>query len=158
MAHTSALNEQIVDSVAATKFINVGGAPASSQALLDAVMSETLGMAMHNAVMRQQANSVVGSAATTATCARILQQGTGMPPSDQFRAPPPKPVIPPLDGNDDIDAGLAIAKATAKAGAAIDTLETQAEGSRAEASTAQTALDALNAKLSSLIGKPRPNS
>ncbi len=157
----SSLNAQIVDSVAGVTFLNLGSAPANAQALLDAVMSETLGMAMHNAVMRQQANSVVSSAATTATCARILQSSNGEPPVSP-NIPPfePGPVIPPLTGfpMDDADAKIAIAKANAKANDAIERLETQANSSRAEASTAQNALDTLSIRLSGFMGKPRPST
>lgn len=166
MAETS-LNTQIVDSVAAANFINIGGAPASAQALLDAVMSETLGMAMHNAVMRQQANSVVSSAATTATCARILQAGGGAPPPP---APPyfpiePGPVIPPLDGPEVINPNVVMAKASAEVDEALNALGAQAAASQQEAVQAQTevaqvhhVLDGISLKLTGLINKPKPNA
>ena len=159
MSESSSLNDQIVDSVAGMAFLNIGSAPAGTQALLDAVMSETLGMAMHNAVMRQQANSVVSSAAATATCARILQSSNGEPPPfvPPGFYPGPGPVIPPLETYDDLEASIVIAKASAKANDAVTDLEVQAQSSRAEATTAQSALDALNAKLNSLMGK-RPNA
>jgi len=162
MTETS-LNTQIVDSVAAANFINIGGAPAGAQALLDAVMSETLGMAMHNAVMRQQANSVVSSAATTATCARILQTGGGAPPPP---APPyfpiePGPVIPPLDGPVEADTAMVMAKVNADVQGAIFNLEAQAAASQQEATQAQaeaTQAQSMLDRLNSFIAKPKPGA
>ena len=60
------VNSRIVDSVASVVTLNTGEAPSQAFGMLDAVMVESLGMAMHNAVMRQQGSSMVGTAAVTA--------------------------------------------------------------------------------------------
>lgn len=87
----STTNSQITDAVTQVNTSNVGQAAAATQALLDAVMAEAVGMGMHNAVTTQQNSQMVGSAAVTATCARILQaQGLiYVPPPG-----PPQPLIP----------------------------------------------------------------
>jgi hypothetical protein len=65
------VNSQIVDSVA--NVVTLASATAlPAFAMLDAVFAEALGMAMHNAVNRQQSASMIGSAAVTAACARML--------------------------------------------------------------------------------------
>ena len=67
------VNSQITDAVAATNTCSVGQAPALTQGLLDAVMAQTLGLAMHNAVTAQQNAQTASTAAVTATCARLVQ-------------------------------------------------------------------------------------
>ena len=47
-----------------------------SQSLLDTVMAETVGMAMHHAVTAQNNARMVTSAAVTATCARLINTPT----------------------------------------------------------------------------------
>ena len=48
------VNDQIVDAVANVVTLSSGQAPAQAFAMLDAVMTDSLGMAMYNAVSRQQ--------------------------------------------------------------------------------------------------------
>lgn len=79
-------NSQIVDSVQLTQYFTVQGAPSQTIAMLNAVMTETLGMGMHNAISAQQQSQMTGAAATTSTCARILsvlspKPGGGAPPT-----------------------------------------------------------------------------
>lgn len=82
------VNSQIVDSVSNVVTLTGGQAPAQAFAMLDTVMIETLGMAMYNAVSRQQGASMIGSAAVTAACAKMLGTPFGV------AAPPPVPPIP----------------------------------------------------------------
>ncbi len=79
----------------------------SSQSLgvLNSVMAETLGMAMHNAVDAQRNSQLTNAAATTSACARILQvkakepnrvsspifQAGGTPPPTEKAPEPPNP-------------------------------------------------------------------
>ncbi|MFN3536846.1 MAG: RebB family R body protein [Brevundimonas sp.] len=91
------VNSRIVDSVSSVVTLTTGQAPSQAFGMLDAVMVESLGMAMHNAVMRQQGASMVGTAAVTAACARMLQRpAASLPPEP----PDPPPHIDPLPGPD----------------------------------------------------------
>jgi hypothetical protein len=85
------VNGQIVDSVADVVALNSGIAPTQAFGMLDSVMTETLGMAMYNAVSRQQGSSMIGSAATTAVCAKMLSA----PFPFEIPPPPPPPPAPP---------------------------------------------------------------
>lgn len=85
------VNEQITDSVTQTSTAVVGLAPAQSMGMLDAVLVETVGMAMYGAVSRQQNAQMTATASITATCARILSAFAPAP------APtPPVPLTPPV--------------------------------------------------------------
>jgi hypothetical protein len=84
----SAVNNQVVDTVAAILTLSTGGAPADSFAMLEVVTTETIGMAMHNALARQQAGAMVASAAAAAICARM---GAVPPPFPSASPPPPPP-------------------------------------------------------------------
>jgi ribulose 1,5-bisphosphate carboxylase large subunit-like protein len=81
-------NSQVVDATTIVDTLVTGLTPGASFALLDAVMTETIGMAMQNAVTRQQSAGMISTAAVSAVCARIA--GVVPPP------PPPPPSIPPL--------------------------------------------------------------
>ena len=65
------VNSQVLDTVATILTLSAGQAPAASFAMLDVVATETIGMAMHNALGRQQAGAMIASAAAAAICARI---------------------------------------------------------------------------------------
>ena len=100
--------------------------------MLDAVMVETLGMAMHNAVSRQQGAGMISSAAVTAACARMLSMPFPMPPPPP---PPPPPVVQPLPGPPPDAAPMAVvAAALAEGESAIETLKVQA-GASSQAAT-----------------------
>jgi hypothetical protein len=88
----SALNAQIVDSVAATSTLVVGQAPASAQAMVDLAAAHALGALLHGAVHRHQQSATSGAAAATAACARILaaRRLTAVPP--EVSPVPPSPV------------------------------------------------------------------
>lgn len=147
----STLNGQIVDSVASMNFINNGSSPASSQAMLNAVMAESLGMAMHNAVMRQQANSMVSSAATTAACAKMLQaRSNGAPPMPPF-VPVPVPDIPPLDGPN--DGATIVARSEARAMEAIGAIEDEVVESQQTGTIATSALSGISSAIKGFMGK-----
>lgn len=87
---SSAINSSILSSVVDADVLALGLAPSESLALLDATMAQTLGMAMHNAVVRQQADRVVSQALISAACARMVERigfavGAAAPP----KTPPP---------------------------------------------------------------------
>ena len=69
----STLNDQVVDGVAQTDELTAGIAAPCSQALVDTVMSETIGMLMHNAVTSQHNAQMVGAAAVTSACGYLLR-------------------------------------------------------------------------------------
>jgi hypothetical protein len=69
----STVNTQINDSVVDALNHTLGNAPAEGMGLLDTVMAETVGMLMHNAVSAQQNSQMIGNAALTATCAKMLE-------------------------------------------------------------------------------------
>jgi hypothetical protein len=83
----SAVNSQVIDTVAAVLTLSTGGGPAASFAMLDVVATETIGMAMHNALARQQAGAMIASAAAAAICATM----GAVPPPAPAASPPPPP-------------------------------------------------------------------
>ncbi|MFL7904015.1 RebB family R body protein [Azospirillum argentinense] len=83
MSDEGTVNTQVIDATSDIVTLLTGQSPAQSFAMLDAVMVETLGMAMHNAVHRQQNAGMVNSAAVTAACAKML--------SVPFPTTPPPP-------------------------------------------------------------------
>ncbi|MDQ2106210.1 RebB family R body protein [Azospirillum isscasi] len=85
MSDEGTMNTQVIDATSDIVTLLTGQSPAQSFAMLDAVMVETLGMAMHNAVHRQQNAGMVNSAAVTAACAKMLS--VPFPTT----APPPPP-------------------------------------------------------------------
>ncbi|MBI4662260.1 MAG: RebB family R body protein [Verrucomicrobia bacterium] len=84
-----AVNHQILDAIrqAALKLVNDSGA--QSLAMIHAVATETTGMLMHNAVGAQRQMQMLGAAAVTATCAKLLGLRYASP------TPPPSPPPPP---------------------------------------------------------------
>ncbi|MBK3736459.1 hypothetical protein GAY29_25845, partial [Azospirillum brasilense] len=75
MSDEGTVNTQVIDATSDIVTLLTGQSPAQSFAMLDAVMVETLGMAMHNAVHRHPNQGRCNSAA--ATPARAT--GTTMP-------------------------------------------------------------------------------
>ncbi|WP_271000102.1 RebB family R body protein, partial [Listeria seeligeri] len=69
----------------------VAQGPAQSFSMLDMVMLETLGTAMHNAVARQQGAGMVSNAAVTAACAKMINAPWPVPPPPPLPPPPPPP-------------------------------------------------------------------
>jgi hypothetical protein len=133
------VNSQIVDSVTNVVTLLSSQAPSQSFGMLDAVMAETLGMAMHNAVSRQQGASVISSAAVTAACARMLMARLPGPlPPD----PAPPPIVIPLPGPV-LPPDAALAAAFSQAETAIDALKTQGDAAASQAQQAQNDLDQL---------------
>ncbi|CAN2040117.1 hypothetical protein GMMP15_1550008 [Candidatus Magnetomoraceae bacterium gMMP-15] len=72
MSQNSMINTQITDSIKASLTTLIGGAPSQPMAIMNSVMVETLGMAMHNAVNTQHNAQMVSSASTTAVCTKLL--------------------------------------------------------------------------------------
>ncbi|HVL40670.1 MAG TPA: RebB family R body protein, partial [Brevundimonas sp.] len=130
--HDGTVNSRIVDSVSSVVTLNTGEAPSQAFGMLDAVMVESLGMAMHNAVMRQQGASMVGTAAVTAACAKMLQRQTYyMPPLP----PDPSPQVEPIPGP--IPPPTPVDMAYSDGEAAINELRAQAAGTGFEAAQAR---------------------
>lgn len=142
MNDNGTVNNQIIDSVTGVGTLLTGQAPAQSFGMLDAVLLETLGMAMHNAVNRQQGGSMVGAAAVTAACAKILAVPFPPPPPPAPPVPAPPIHVNPLQGppHGPPSAATVIAAAYADAEAAIKVLQTQAQGASADATKAQADL------------------
>ncbi len=72
MENANTVNSQITDSITQVNSNAIGNAASQSMAMLDAVMAETLGMSMHNAVNAQHNSQMIGAASTTSTCAKML--------------------------------------------------------------------------------------
>ena len=72
MADNSSSNSQITDTMTQLNSAILGGSSAQSMALVNAVMADTLGMTMHNAVSVQHNSQMIGSASTTSACAKML--------------------------------------------------------------------------------------
>ena len=94
MNDAGTVNSQVLDSVAQEATAVVGQAPAGTTGMLDAVMAETIGMAMYNAVTTQHNAQMVASAAIAATCARMLRIPGALPLPFKLIAPGVSAVIP----------------------------------------------------------------
>lgn len=136
------VNTQIIDAVAVNATLLTGQSPSQAFGMLDTVMAETLGMAMHNAVMRQQAGSMVSSAAVTAACAKMLQAPYPIPVPPP-PVPPPPPTIDKLDPPPSSTPPTPTAVINAAVGegeAAISVLKAAAETTTTDATLAQQGL------------------
>lgn len=145
------VNSRIVDSVASVVTLNTGEAPSQAFGMLDAVMVESLGMAMHNAVMRQQGSSMVGTAAVTAACAKMLQRQTYYLPPDP---PEPPPEVQPILGPTPPPTPVDIAYSDGEA--AINELRAQAASSESYAAQAREDLVLLAADAVAPLPPPPP--
>ncbi|WP_431257272.1 RebB family R body protein [Roseateles chitinivorans] len=155
MIDESTVNSQIVDSVSTTVTLATGQAPSQAHGMIDAVLLETLGMAMYNAVNRQQSSGMISAAAVTSACARIL---TMQPPAPPPPAPPPPPSVNPLPGPAAPPASSAnlIAGAMADGQTAIQVLQAQSAGSSQDAGLAQKDLLALAAAATAAANTTHP--
>jgi len=142
MIEEGTVNSQVIDAVTSVVTLTSGQAPAQAHGMLDAVLLETLGMAMYNAVNRQQSAGMISSAAVTAACAKMLSA-----PFPNLAPPPPPappPVVEPLPGpTPDLPPAALIAAAMAEGQTAIQVLQTQASGSSQDAATARADLQQL---------------
>ncbi|MDR3419515.1 MAG: RebB family R body protein [Nevskia sp.] len=145
MNDNGTVNSQIVDSVSSVGTLITGQSPAQSFGMLDAVLLETLGMAMHNAVNRQQGGSVIGAAAVAAACARMLGAPLPLQPPPPPGPPPTPPVVNPLPGPPPTPPPPAavIAAAFAEGEAAIQVLKAQAQSATTDGTQAQNDLKQL---------------
>lgn len=96
MPEETTLNAQIVDSVDFANQTVIGHSASHSASMLDALMAETIGMAMHNATNAQHNAQMISSAAVTAACARMLkvQPVPWVPPPAAAANPTVKAVTP----------------------------------------------------------------
>ncbi|HEL3813351.1 TPA: RebB family R body protein [Stenotrophomonas maltophilia] len=145
MSSENTVNSQIVDSVSAASTLLVAQGPAQSFSMLDMVMLETLGTAMHNAVARQQGAGMVSNAAVTAACAKMINAPWPVPPPPPLPPPPPPPQVIPLPGPVPAPPSPAavIAAATAEGKTAISVLQAQTHGATADAAAATASLHTL---------------
>lgn len=152
MTDDSTVNSQIVDAVSSVVTLSTGQAASQALGMLDAVLLETLGMAMYNAVNRQQNANMVTSAALTAACAKMLQ--TPFPIKPPAPPPGPPPMVAPLPGPppSPLAPAVVVAMATEEGKTAIASLKAQASGSSGDAASAQNGLQALHA----LTADPSP--
>jgi len=88
------VNSQITDSVTQTIAAVLGNSSAETKSMLDALMAETVGMAMYNAVTNQHNAQMVSNASMTAACARMLKTPFPAPPSSQPSTPTVTAVTP----------------------------------------------------------------
>jgi len=144
MSTVGTANSQVIDAVTSLSALTAGVAPSQAQALLGAVLTETIGMLMHGAINRQQSAGMMNAAATTSACAKILAV---VPPAPPPPPPPPAPAPPavaPVPGPPGpMPTPALIASAFNDAKAAIDVLRAQAKGADANASTARDDLSEL---------------
>ena len=69
------VNSQITDAVTQANSLAIGEGPALSMAMVYAVMSETVGMVMHNAVTAQSGMQTISKSAATVVCSLIISKG-----------------------------------------------------------------------------------
>ncbi len=103
MPSENSINDHIVDSVDFVVNHGIKHAQSQTTAMLDAVMAETIGMLMHNAVTAQHNGQMVGSAAVTATCAKILSVPLPEPPKPSKEKKPKQVDSKPGAPNPDTD-------------------------------------------------------
>src|SRR5258708_33500522 len=80
---------QIFDLAAGLDTLALGVSPSESFAVLGAVMAQTLGMAMFNAVSAQQNASTIRSAAITMACTGLMSLPDAAPDQSPAGASPP---------------------------------------------------------------------
>ncbi len=158
MSDAGTVNDQITDAVTQGIAAVLGHAPAESSAMLDAVMAETLGMSMHNAVTAQHNMQMVSAASVTATCARIIQGGPPEQPTASTEAADESPVSPL-----NLSPEVAMARDTGQALAAIEDLETSVDRASQAATTGTQDLQtistaAANAATDEDVGSPPSGS
>ena len=152
MAEEGTVNTQIVDSVSNVVTLATGQSASQAFGMLDAVMLETLGMAMHNAVHRQQSSGMINSAAVTAACAKILATPIG-PPQPPDKKPDP-PQVHPLNGpNAPTPAPVEMDKAMASGKQAISALKGIAAEADSQGAAAAATLNQVRADLQELIAE-----
>jgi len=88
------VNSQITDAVTQTVATVLGNSSAETKSMLDALMAETVGMAMYNAVTNQHNAQMVSNASMTAACARMLKTPFPAPSSASVSAPTVTAVAP----------------------------------------------------------------
>lgn len=158
----STVNSQIVDAVSNVVTLTTGQSPSQAFGMLDAVLLETLGMAMHNAVNRQQSAGMINSAALTAACAKILAVPFPAPPPPPPPAPAPPPEVHPLPGPDESLSPAAVVEASVKESeaafgevkAALDELKASADTAVKDAGDAEYALDRFAQSVTAALSKP----
>ncbi|AOJ11545.1 RebB family R body protein [Burkholderia mayonis] len=158
----SSVNSQIVDAVSNVVTLTTGQSPSQAFGMLDAVLLETLGMAMHNAVSRQQSAGMINSAALTAACAKILAVPFPVPPPPPPPAPTQPPDVHPLPGPDESLPPMTVVEAAVKesetafgeAKAALDELKVTADTAVKDAGDAEYALDQFAQSVTTALSKP----
>ena len=89
------VNDQILDSVQSVRQFTLNDAGSQTLAMLNAAMTESLGIGMFNAVVAQNNAQMMSSAATTSTCARLLSALPAPPPPSPAPTPSPAPAPSP---------------------------------------------------------------
>lgn len=69
------VNSQVTDAVTQTDTLAVGEGAPLSMAMVYTVMSETIGMVMHNAVTTQRGMQAISNSAAAVVCSMIISKG-----------------------------------------------------------------------------------
>ena len=143
----STVNSQITDSVVQVHSATASHGPAETFAILDLVMTETVGMGMHNAVNAQQSMQMMASAAITATCARMIngQEPVAQAGKDPDGSSGPVVSTSPLSPEDPSTIIQAAQKEAQKAAGTLSRAALMAKQTVEEAKTALTQLGASSA-------------
>jgi len=106
MADTvSSINSQVTETVANMNALLAAQGPATSFAMLDLALTQSLAATLQNMVQRQQQASLAAAAAVNAACARIVSARSAIP------VPVPIPPVPvPPAGELVVPAALAAAQ------------------------------------------------
>ena len=71
MARRSRVNAQVVDAVCVSNAATVAMGPATTMSMTYAALTDSLGIAMHNAVATQRSAQTIAVASVATTCAQI---------------------------------------------------------------------------------------
>ncbi|WP_018606663.1 RebB family R body protein [Uliginosibacterium gangwonense] len=145
------VNDQIVDATSSVVTLSTGQAPAQAFGMLDAVLLETLGIAMYNAVNRQQGSGMLSAAAVTSACAKMLSVPFPTPPAPTPTPPAPSSVSPlPGPPHESLSPTAIVAAATAEAQVALNAMKQQATDSTKAAAQAQQDMEKLAASITAV--------
>lgn len=133
----------------------MGQTAAHTFSLLEAVMAETLGMALHNAVRTQSQMQMVNGAAVVASCARMLRVAPPAPPDPPAPPNPPPPAPAPAPSSSS-SGGLAsrIAQDSVRLETAIGAMLQSSQTASADLDAATAALRAVATQVTDALEPP----
>lgn len=135
----STVNSQIVDATTSIVTLAAGQSPSQAFAMLDTVLLETLGIAMYNAVNRQQGAGMLSAAAVTSTCAKMLSVPFPVATTETTPTTTTPPSVSPLPSppRETLSPAAVVAAATTEAENALAAMKQQAEDTQKEAQKVQ---------------------